>query len=65
MIQLKYRKIKSLLFLTFLCLDSLAVAAGLGLLPNPEAGQLLGHGLPELGVRHRIHDGVDAARRLG
>ena len=35
------------------------------LLSYAEAGQLLGHGLPELGVRHRIHDGVDAARSLG
>ena len=32
---------------------------------NPEAGELPGHGLAELGVRHRVDDGVDTAGRLG
>ena len=53
-----------ILILAFLCLYSLGVAWR-KLLSYPEAGQLLGHGLPELGVRHRVHDGVDAARSLG
>ena len=55
---------QKILILAFLCLYSLGVA-GRQLLSYPEAGQLLGHGLPELGVRHRIHDGVDAAGSLG
>ena len=53
-----------ILILAFLCLYSLGVAWR-KLLSDPEAGQLLGHRLPELGVRHRVHDGVDAARSLG
>ena len=32
---------------------------------NPEAGKLPGHRLAELGVRHRVDDGVDAAGGLG
>ena len=32
---------------------------------NPEAGELPGHGLTELGVRHRVDDGVDTAGGLG
>ena len=55
---------QEILLLAFLCLYSLGVA-GRKLLSDPKAGQLLGHGLPELGVRHRVHDGVDAARSLG
>ena len=49
--------------LAFLRLYGLGVA-GRWLLSNPEAGQLLGHGLSELGVRNRVHDGVNAARSL-
>ena len=49
--------------LAFLRLYSLGVA-GRRLLSNPKAGQLLGHGLSELGVRHRVHDGVNAACSL-
>ena len=35
-----------------------------GLLSYAEARELLGHGVPELGVGHCVHDRVDAAGRL-
>ena len=49
--------------LAFLRFHSLGVAWR-WLLSNPEAWELLGHGLSELGVRHRVHDRVNAARSL-
>ena len=36
-----------------------------GLLSDAEARELLGHGVPELGVGHCVHDRVDAARCFG
>ena len=37
----------------------------LGLGPDPEAGELPGHGLAELGVGDRVHNGVETAGSLG
>ena len=53
---------------TGFCLDRVRhsfVIRLLGLGPDPEAGELPGHGLTELGVRHRVDDGVDTAGGLG
>ena len=36
-----------------------------GFLSNATAGELSGHGLPELGVGDSVHQGVETARQLG
>ena len=46
-------------------MDHSFIVARSWLLSYTEAGQFLGHGVSELGVGHRVYDGVDAASRLG